>query len=203
MNRITQLIDSQEDCDQYEEDEAPVDPPQEYPKDLPVKLIALRQWALASQGGALGFDISAYVRWLPDGSTRYDLAGHAVRTWGRYEPVWEYGRDRVSEVRPAPSPGIPRSSIRIPLPVAAQSVLGLEDAEAELLFFGVDVAGNEDAQLSLAFLDCLIGRATGGQTHMTADEVDAFMRRWSAERGILDPESTWQPGQVSPRAFAA
>lgn len=196
-------LDDEGDYDQYEEDETPVDRPVEYPKDLPVKLAELKKWALASQGQPLGFDTSAYVRWLPDGSTRYDLAGHAIRTWGDHEPVWEYGRDRVTEVVRKPSPGISQPGIRIPVPVAAQAVLGLEDAEAELLFFGVTVAGNEDADLSIAFLDHLLERSVSGQLHMTAEEVEAFMRRWSAEQGIQDPEATWQEGQVSPRAFAA
>lgn len=204
MNRMTERYDTYEDDSEYgtdEEAEVPTDKPEPYPKDLPVKLKALRDWAVKSGE----YDHSAYIRWSDDGRMFYDLAGRVAVGSGRYTPVWEYGSQRATEVRPVPSPGIPESSFLVPVQDAAQAILGLEDAEAQLLFYGDDVAGNENEQLSLAFLDHLIARSSGEIPgfHMSADDVTEFVNRWCGEEGIRDPDSTWEPGQVSPRAFAA
>lgn len=204
MNRIDQLIASydEQDADQYEEDEAPVDEdPQAYPKDLPVKLLQMKEWALKS--GA--FDTSSYVKRDVDGFWTYDFAGYVVSCSPKYDFVWEPGSNRASQVRPRPSPGIARSTFVIEIPDAAQSLLGLDDAEAQLLFYGERVDGNEDADLSMAFLDHLIIRMSSvfPAVHMTAEDVEDFRRQWSAENAIADPEAAWEEGQVSPIAFAS
>lgn len=202
MNRMTDRYDTYEDGDDYgtyEEDEIPVDKPEPYPADLPVKLRDLREWARKSGD----YDHSAHIRWTSDGRMLFDLAGRLAIGSGRFEAVWEYGSPRAIEVRPAPSPGIPRSSMCILVPDAAQAVLGLTNRESEVLFYGEDLAGNENEELSLAFLDHLIQRS-GGEirgVHMSEDEVTEFVNRWCGERGIQDPDSTWEPGQVSPMAF--
>lgn len=204
MNSMTERYDTYEDGDEYgtdEEDEVPTDHPTTYPRDLPVKLRALRDWALNSGE----YDHSAYIRWAGDGRMFFDLAGRLAVGSGRFEPVWEYGSQRATEVRPAPSPGIRVSSMHIPVQDAAQSVLGITDREAEVLFYGEDLAGDENEELSLAFLDHLILRSGGDIPcfHMSDDDVTEFVNRWCGERGISDPDSTWEPGQVSPKAFAA
>jgi hypothetical protein len=204
MNRMTDRYDThydEEECGTNEEAEVPTDRPEPYPKDLPVKLKALRDWALRSGE----YDHSSYIRWTDDGRMLFDFAGRIAVESGRYQPVWEFGSQKATEVRPAPSPGIARSSMVIPVPDAAQSVLGLTDRESEVLFYGEDVAGNENEQLSLAFLDHLITRSSGEIPgfHMSDDDVTDFVNRWSGEQGITDPDNVWEPGQVSPKAFVA
>jgi len=204
MNRMTERYDTHYDEEEYgteEEAEIPTDRPEPYPRDLPVKLKALRKWARESGE----YDHSAYIRWTDDGGMFFDLAGHVAVGSGLYQAVWEFGNQKAADVRPAPSPGISRSSMVIPVPDAAQSVLGLTDREAEVLFYGEDVAGNENERLSLAFLDHLITRSSGEIPgfHMSDDDVTDFVNQWCGEQGIADPDSVWEPGQVSPKAFAA
>jgi hypothetical protein len=204
MNRLTDRYDTHYDEEEYgtdEEAETPRDSPQRYPDDLPVKLLELREWARNSGEHTH----SAFIRWGLDDRVYYDLAGRLAVASGRFEAVWDYGSRQANEVRPVPSPGIPCSSLRIPVPDAAQSVLGLTNREAEVLFYGEDLAGNENEDLSFAFLDYLITRSNGDVPgfHMSDDEVTDFVNQWCGEEGIRDPDSTWEPGQVSPKAFAA
>lgn len=204
MNSLTEKYENYEDgeeCGTDEEAPQPYDGPTEYPQDLPVKLLQIKEW-MATSGE---YSFTAYARAGSDGVLYCDIPGHVALTCGRYEAVWEYGSSQVQEVRPVPSPGIARSSMRLPIHDAAQSALGLEDAEAELLFYGEDLSGDENEALSRDFLDHLIDRTTGvfPGFHMTAEDVQAFRVRWSREHHIMDPEEVWEEGQVSPKAFAA
>lgn len=204
MNSLTEKYENFDDEGDYGTDEEapqPYDGPVDYPQDLPVKLLQIKEWLTTS--GEYSF--TAYARAGTDGVLYCDIPGHLALTSGKYEAIWEYGSTQVREVRPVPSSGIARSSMRLPIHDAAQTVLGLEDAEAELLFYGEDLAGDENEALSLAFLDLLIDRTSGAFPgfHMREEDVQEFRVRWSREHHIMDPEEVWQEGQVSPKAFAA
>jgi hypothetical protein len=203
MNRLTDRYDTYDD-DEYgtdEEAETPTDHPQPYPKDLPVKLLRIKEWM--EDSGRYSF--TAYARKCLDDIVRYDIPGHVVEGSDQYELIWEKGLTQATEARPLPSPGIQESSMVLSIHDAAQAVLGLDDAEAELLFYGEDLAGNENEDLSRDFLNYLIlctANAFGG-VHLTPEEVQEYRSKWSMDRGIHDPEGVWQEGQVSPRAFIA
>lgn len=205
MNELTEKYDTYRDGEEKgteEEAQQPVDDgPRPYPKDLPVKLAELREWARKS----FEFSISAFVRRGTDDRMYYDLAGHLVVASGKYDLIWVDEIATAQLVRPKPTKEIRHSSFELAIQDVAQTILGLEDAEAELLFFGEDTAGTEQEDLMLAFLDHLIERCNSpfGGFHMDVDDVEEFKRKWSLENGIpvysRGPQD--EEGTLSPYAF--